>query len=322
MSNSSISSSKNIYKYIIRILLFVIFNIIVLLPIYMIGRKKAAVESIYSSVSLKHQLIEEANSPRIILAGASGTIFGYDSELLEELTGYRVINLGITLQTGLFFILSEIKQYAQPGDIVILAPEYHLFMKDQTDIRLIAELITYDHNVIFLVNQRIKVVVPMLKEIARVTGLGTGSLLANSITAAPFTLADITSNGDLVDHCHTGQLNFSDTWVDSMAFDEGFPESAFSGVNQVSQFCDSLDINFYLFFPAVTDSFFIKPEINSLASRMFDEIDISFLGNAELNVYEDSMFYNSIYHLNTNAAIVRTHILYELLKSKPCISLP
>jgi len=282
----------------------------------MIGRNKAADESIYSSVSLKHQLIEEANSPKIILAGASGTIFGYDSELLEELTGYPVINLSITLQTGLFYILSEIKQYAQPGDIVILAPEYHLFMKDQTDIRLIAELITYDHNVISLVNQRMKVVIPMLKEIARITRLGTGSLLAHSITASPFTFADVTFNGDLVDHCHTGQLDFNDSWVDSMTFDEGFPESAFADVNQISRFCDSLDINFFLFFPAVTDSFFTKPEINSLASRMFDEIDVSFLGNAELNVYEDSMFYNSIYHLNTSAAIIRTHILYELLKSE------
>jgi len=319
MSASSISNSKAISKFVLRIIAYISLNIVVLIPLYLNGREKATVESVYASVLLKHQLIVETKSPKIILAGASGTLFGYDSELLERLTGYPVVNLAITLQSGLFYILEEIKYYAHSGDIVIFAPEYHLFMKDQTDIRLIAELVTYDNEVINLVNHKVDLIVPIFQEIVRVIRLGIGSPLLKSNTTNPFVLADITSYGDLADECHTGQLDFVDSWANSMTYDEGYPECVFSSINQVSQFSDSMNIKFYIIFPAVTDSFYLKPGIALLAYRIRDEIDASFLGVPEGSVYEDSMFYNSIYHLNSSAAIVRTNDLYRLLKKDSCL---
>ena len=312
MCNLSTSSSRELLCFIQRLFHFLVVLIMVITVFWMIGHKVASQNSSYSSIVLKHELLRESTNPRIILTGGSGTLHGYDSGLLHELTGYSVINVALTMQTGLSFLMNEIQYYSQSGDIIILSPEYHYFLKDQTDYRLLAEIVMYDIRSIVSVDQPFKILKPLMFELLRITRLSTGNLLNNQ-DFSRYTRKSITNYGDLNDACHTGHLAFGDSWLNDLEIQDKYPEHAYSLITETANYCDSIGAHLLIFFPAVIDSFYTKPEISGLAANMRESIDAIFLCEPEMCVYDDTMFYNSIYHLNSEAAVLRTLQLYSLL---------
>ena len=76
---------------------------------------------------LKHQLLENQPSPRLILVGGSNLSFGIDSELLQSETGYHPVNMGLLGGFGLAYMLNEVEAGARSGDLVVVAVEYHNF---------------------------------------------------------------------------------------------------------------------------------------------------------------------------------------------------
>lgn len=313
MCNLSTSSSKELRFFILRLFRFIAVQVLVLAVFFVIGYKIVSEKTIYSSIIMKHNLLRETDSPRILLAGASGTLFGYNSSLLHELTGYPVINMSITLQTGLSFIVNELRYYAMKEDIIILAPEYHFFMKNQTDYRFLAELCMYDPVSIALIEQPYKIVKPALLEISRVIRIGSGDILNTESNSVPYTRRDVTRFGDIADSCHIGSVEFYDSWSNDLDIEIGYPSYAFHLITEIAGYCDSIGAKLYIFYPAVTDSFYVKPEITRLAASMSGNINACFLCGPETCVYDDTKFYNTIYHLNTEAAICRTYQLYSLI---------
>lgn len=79
---------------------------------------------------LKMERLAGAPSPRIILIGGSNLSFSMDSALLEELTGYHVVNLGLAANLGLYFMLDSVLPDVRPGDLVVAAPEYDHYFGD------------------------------------------------------------------------------------------------------------------------------------------------------------------------------------------------
>ena len=59
--------------------------------------------------------------------GGSNAAFGYRSPLIAERTGMPVINMGLQGAIGIRFYLNAIRPYVNPGDIIVISPEYHNF---------------------------------------------------------------------------------------------------------------------------------------------------------------------------------------------------
>lgn len=79
----------------------------------------------------KHQLVAaDTRSPRILIAGGSGTHFGLDTAQIEQQLGIPTYNLGLHAGLGLNGILASLEQQVQPGDIVVLIPEYELLSRE------------------------------------------------------------------------------------------------------------------------------------------------------------------------------------------------
>lgn len=66
-------------------------------------------------------------SPRIIIAGGSNSLFGIDSEVLHDLTGYPVYNMSSHAGLDISFHYYQIKQYMREGDIVVIPFEYNYY---------------------------------------------------------------------------------------------------------------------------------------------------------------------------------------------------
>lgn len=89
----------------------------------------------FGPVPYKHQLamlidkrvmLDAAPAPRVILVGGSNLMFGVDSAVLEEALGVPVVNMGVFGGLGLLAPLDVILPHVQPGDTVVLVPEYEM----------------------------------------------------------------------------------------------------------------------------------------------------------------------------------------------------
>jgi hypothetical protein len=78
---------------------------------------------------LKHERLETLGSPKIVLIGGSNLAYGIDSRMIEEATGCPVVNMGMNGYFGVRFLLEEPRSSLQRGDIAVMAFEYDNFFK-------------------------------------------------------------------------------------------------------------------------------------------------------------------------------------------------
>jgi hypothetical protein len=72
----------------------------------------------------KQQLLRTTSTPRMVLIGGSSLLYGVDSACIEDTFDMPVINTGLHGGLGLRFMLSHVRPYVQPDDILVVIPEY------------------------------------------------------------------------------------------------------------------------------------------------------------------------------------------------------
>ena len=111
-------------KFIITVLgmIIIIFEVIVL---GILSYPKNIFYSSYQSlISDKYRILQNTNTPKIIVVSGSSSAFGLNQIMLEEETGYKVANLGLHAGFGHLFYSELAKENINQGDIVLLAYEY------------------------------------------------------------------------------------------------------------------------------------------------------------------------------------------------------
>lgn len=68
-------------------------------------------------------------SPRIVFLGGSSLAYGLDSAMLKRALGRPVVNMGLTTGFGIRYMLDSIRPLLRQGDIVVVLPEYELFLE-------------------------------------------------------------------------------------------------------------------------------------------------------------------------------------------------
>jgi hypothetical protein len=86
----------------------------------------------------KVALAKEIDQPKIIIAGGSGVQYTINSEVIEKALGMSVINFGTNGGIGLNVLLPSVLEQVNPGDIVLLIPEYPFLLNDDGLDRLSA----------------------------------------------------------------------------------------------------------------------------------------------------------------------------------------
>lgn len=93
-----------------------------------------------SVIQAKYDHLCDTTSPKIILIGGSSVAYGFDEELLEEETGYSVVNLGLYGGLGDLFQTEIARANIQSGDIVVLAYEYN-WIDDDAFTGIISDMV-------------------------------------------------------------------------------------------------------------------------------------------------------------------------------------
>jgi hypothetical protein len=81
----------------------------------------------------KRLLAEQTASPKLLLVGGSGTLFGLSAREIEQQTGWRTVNLGTHGVLGPTYILHLARAAAKPGDTVLLVLEYEFYNHGKID---------------------------------------------------------------------------------------------------------------------------------------------------------------------------------------------
>jgi len=90
-------------------------------------------EEYMASLRDKFARVKMIDEPKIILVGGSNVAFGFDSELLENEMEMPVVNFGLHANLSQSFVSDLIKKQLNPGDIVVLAPEYYDYLDEKCD---------------------------------------------------------------------------------------------------------------------------------------------------------------------------------------------
>jgi len=91
-------------------------------------------DSTYQSVmQRKYDALIQTNEPKIIIIGGSSAGFGIDEEMIEEATGYPVVNLGLHAGFGGVVPLELSKANINSNDIILLAFEWDWFISGYFD---------------------------------------------------------------------------------------------------------------------------------------------------------------------------------------------
>ncbi len=116
---------KNFFKYILTTLaLFVVLFVGIVLGI--LKCNPGTFYTHYNNLIVdKYRMLQRTNEPKIIMVAGSSSAFGLDQKMLEEATGYKVVNLGLHAGFGHLFYSELSKENINQGDIVLLGYEYN-----------------------------------------------------------------------------------------------------------------------------------------------------------------------------------------------------
>jgi hypothetical protein len=79
----------------------------------------------------KLEVAESIASPKILLVGGSNVRFGFSAEQIERETGVPAVNLALSADLGVDYLLYLTRSVAKPGDTVVLALEYNFYDSDE-----------------------------------------------------------------------------------------------------------------------------------------------------------------------------------------------
>jgi len=262
-----------------------------------------------SSIIDKHNRINQLKCPKIIFAGGSNLAFGLDSELIEREFNVPVVNLGLHAGLGLDFIFNELKDVVHQNDIVILSIEYFLDNEGYYDLKRFTGSKFKEAKLYYKFDIR--------KEIITDIDKTRMDLKSYNIKEIPNTEKGIYSRnafnnyGDHIAHLEQD--------LPKKLGDRGsFKYKYWDGIKIINDFYDYVkfkNVTVYFIYPNYPKSEYLRNNtvINKLAIDLSRNLNIDILNNPSDFVFEDSLFFDTVYHLNKNGRKKRTQKLIEII---------
>lgn len=284
--------------------LFLFFLIIILKP-----TPKSLEQSFVNSKSCKDSLLLNTPKNRIIFLGGSNVLFGLNSQVIKDSLNLNPINAAITANHGLKYTLKSNINKINKGDIVVLIPEYtHFFGNyangDYEMLFCLLELSSYrDYNNLDL--QQYEHLFTFLD------GYFDFKLKTNSNIQFGYKKDGINKYGDYVAHWNKGNENkfiFSNT-------NQTINNSAIFVLSEFSKKLNEKGAKLYISFPPYQKKSYRNTlkEIKKTDS-IYKALNLNVISKPIEYMVDDSLLYDTPYHLNKKGVDFRTNKLISDLK--------
>lgn len=277
--------------------------------------------SVLGAYPAKHKLLKETTQKKIILLGGSNLSFGIDSKQIEKVFKKPVINMGIHAGVGLEFMINDIKPYISKGDTVILVPEYEHFYTDNFYGEM--ELIS----VLFEIEPQSKNIINKEQWLHLIKYLPTYSAkkIKNSLLSVfkqkeePLTIYhkdSFNENGDACLHWTLPNQNYLPAAKNTG--DEKVNKDAINLILEFKHYVENRKAKLLIFPPVIDETSYGNQEaiINKINADLTQH-QIKFMSEPVSYKYNDTLFFNSYYHLNKMGVDKRTQqLINDLLNLK------
>lgn len=276
----------------------------------------------YLSAALdKVRILEDAPSPRMILVGGSNLAFGIDSARLRQTFGLPVVNMGLHGGVGLKFMLDQGAPYLRKGDLVVIVPEYQHFISDKFyggEPLIEVAAVTKDWSallgmpVLTLANAALNgnTIFDHLFALA-LTNLGIPQARnPNTATQLRYARSGFNKDGDEIAHLALPNKKFAET----MTLTTDVNQAALQYLQDFIEAKSDLGVTTFVVYPCLERSYYLsnKKAITIIADAV-NKKGIYALSTPEDFVYDDDLFFDSIYHMNAKGRDLRTKKMIDFL---------
>lgn len=257
----------------------------------------------------KHRRVREIKRPKIILCGGSNLAFGINSQEIQNEFDVPVVNLGLHAGLGLEFMLNELKASMNEGDVVILSIEYFLGdedydLKDYMQKMYPEASHFYSKSIVKDFQQSIEETRKNLKSFNNRKPIDT--------SFSVYSRAGFNMYGDLVSHLQQPPpKELRQAKLLNYKYWDGIEI-----LNDFYKYAQTKNVNVFFAFPNFASSEYKKNQmaINKLYDDIQKNLLIEVINTPEDLVLNDSLFYDTIYHLNSEGRELRTNKLIESIK--------
>lgn len=278
-------------------------------------------ESYSSEIVKKHARLDSMPQPRVVFIAGSNFAFGLDSAAFEAGTGLPAVNMGLHAGAGLYFMLDSTVSKIKPGDIVVFAFEYALFLGEADgNEEVSSEFFAMPES---LPDLRFRVLRSVMNGAANYSFVGLHERFTEARHAVKYlfvkpkpkktktpdvySAAAFNDDCDVVAHLDLPPRKFhSSPLGGSVDFDAvaAFREAVFE--------LRSRGVHVLIFPPVFNKTSFEKnrKKIDELA-RVFSENEIPFCVEPARYALPDEMFFDTTHHCGASGRRERTRLLIE-----------
>lgn len=257
----------------------------------------------------KHKTAINIKPPKIVFLGGSNVAFGIDTETLESKLKMPTVNLGLHAGLGYSFMFQQLKSVLHDNDVVFLIPEY--FIGEEGNYKL-----KKNTQEIFVESNQFKFF-SFYDELLYLFE-NTHRKLVNK---PPYQIDEkedyyrrgFNNHGDVIFHLNrNSKPHLSDTGSFEYAYWDGI-----AALNELYAEESKKNVKFVYMFPAYPKTYYLKNRdaIEHLYVDLRTNLKFKILGEPKSFVFDDSLFYDTAYHLNKSGRAKRTQIIETMIKN-------
>jgi hypothetical protein len=268
----------------------------------------------------KHKILEKLESPKVILLGGSNISFGTNTKRLMDSLEKNTFDLGVHAGLGLKFMMDDAKRFVKKGDVVVLIPEYGQFMEDAYYGNDEVIQVLFDAAPEAKKDLNFKQISYLLNKMPSYIGNKYYNYFTSLLTkkATEDTVIRVYHRkafdkyGDHTAHLGLPRESFS---PDALYFDQPAVVTI-EGIRAFADFVKSQGAEIVISYPSYQQSSFKNSAhfISKIDKELREKTGAKVISLPERYAFNDSLFYNTYYHLDAQGRELRTDYLLEDLK--------
>ncbi|MGN8071715.1 hypothetical protein [Mucilaginibacter sp. 22184] len=295
-------------KFFIKAILFSLLIIVSLVAIVMLVSPLVRAHNDYVAATIdKENRLHSLPSPKIIFVGGSNLAFGINSNTISKKFNYPVVNMSLHGGLGLSYMLNEALDGVKKSDIVLLSTEYYL---DKPELKLLTQLMDANPNAKKYITLKPEELIPFYISDLQRCITSSVKVIGKQFSDNIYIRNGFTVEGDLVSHLNKKNVPLVPPRLREIDYTDDLQL-----INTFIETAESKGATVYYLFPTYQQSTFTlnKKAVNDFATLFHKKLKCPILNTPDTFVYNDSLYFNSEYHLNKQGREIRTQKLIEIL---------
>jgi hypothetical protein len=268
----------------------------------------------FASIQDKQQRLAQTASPKIVLVGGSNLACGVDTKRLQTALGRPVVNMGLHADIGLAYMLTEVENRLQAGDLVVLVPEYEQFFGALYGNMSLIKVVSYEPQGWHYIRSWGQWSVFLLQGWLYLQGKLKYNLeqwfhVPQDRHYEIYHRNGFDAYGDMVTHLDLPPGNLHEATIKPLILDK-YDNRAIETINRFYRQCHRRGVKVCLLHPCYYENMLKK---NSAAiSRLqkeFKNLALPVLSTPEEYAFPEGCFFDTEYHLNRQGRTLRTERL-------------